>query len=79
LVDAPGRISGGEILFQGRDLVKLRPAQLRQLQGNSIAMIFQDPMMTQNPALRIDTKMIEAVRAHNPLSKREARQHAFDT
>ncbi|MDP1194600.1 ATP-binding cassette domain-containing protein, partial [Klebsiella pneumoniae] len=49
LVDAPGRISGGEILFQGRDLVKLRPAQLRQLQGNRIAMIFQDPMMTLNP------------------------------
>ncbi|MCU1785235.1 ABC transporter ATP-binding protein [Pseudomonas sp. 13B_2.1_Bac1] len=79
LVDAPGRISGGEILFQGRDLTRLRPEQLRQLQGNRIAMIFQDPMMTLNPVLRIDTQMIEAVRAHNPMSAREARQHACDT
>ncbi len=79
LVDAPGRISGGQILFQGRDLVQLRPAQLRQLQGNRIAMIFQDPMMTLNPVLRIDTQMIEAVRAHNPISKRQAREHACAT
>ncbi|RMQ44365.1 Oligopeptide/dipeptide ABC transporter [Pseudomonas cichorii] len=79
LVDAPGRISGGEVLFQGRDLTKLPASQLRSLQGNRIAMIFQDPMMTLNPVLRIDTQMIEAVQAHRPMGRREARQHASDT
>lgn len=79
LVDAPGKISGGEVLFQGRDLTRLKPGQLRQLQGNRIAMIFQDPMMTLNPVLRIDTQMIEAVQAHSPMSRRQARQHASDT
>ncbi|MBX8536634.1 ABC transporter ATP-binding protein [Pseudomonas cichorii] len=79
LVDAPGRISGGEVVFQGRDLTKLSASQLRSLQGNRIAMIFQDPMMTLNPVLRIDTQMIEAVQAHRPMGRREARQHASDT
>ncbi|TDV72025.1 ABC transporter ATP-binding protein [Pseudomonas sp. LP_7_YM] len=79
LVDAPGRISGGQVLFKGRDLTGLSPAQLRDLQGNRIAMIFQDPMMTLNPVLRVDTQMIEAVRAHRPLSKRQAREHAGRT
>lgn len=79
LVDAPGLISGGEIIFQGRDLTRLSARELRHLQGNRIAMIFQDPMMTLNPVLRIDAQMIEAVRAHSPMSRREARQHACDT
>ena len=69
LVDAPGRISGGQVLFKGRDLTQLSAAQLRELQGNRIAMIFQDPMMTLNPVLRVDTQMIEAVRAHRPTFK----------
>ncbi|MFS2159529.1 ABC transporter ATP-binding protein [Pseudomonas sp. Pseusp122] len=79
LVDEPGRISGGEVLFQGCDLTQLAPKQLRELQGNRIAMVFQDPMMTLNPVLRVDTQMIEAVRAHSIMSKREAREHASRT
>lgn len=79
LVDAPGRISGGQVLFKGRDLTQLSAAGLRELQGNRIAMIFQDPMMTLNPVLRVDTQMIEAVRAHRVISKREARAHAGRT
>ncbi|AIZ32264.1 ABC transporter ATP-binding protein [Pseudomonas sp. K1(2024)] len=79
LLDAPGRISAGQVLFKGRDLVGLAPAQLRALQGNRIAMIFQDPMMTLNPVLRVDTQMIEAVRAHQPVSKCEARALASQT
>jgi peptide/nickel transport system ATP-binding protein len=79
LVDEPGRISGGEVLFQGCDLTQLAPKQLRELQGNRIAMVFQDPMMTLNPVLRVDTQMIEAVRAHSTMSKREAREHASRT
>ena len=79
LVDEPGRISGGQVLFKGRDLTQLSVSELRALQGNRIAMIFQDPMMTLNPVLRVDTQMIEAVRAHRPLSKRDAREHASRT
>ena len=78
LVDPPGRIVAGSILLKGRDLRTLAPAQWRTIRGNRIAMIFQDPMMTLNPVLRIDTQMIEAVRAHNPVSVLTARERARD-
>jgi len=79
LVDAPGRVSGGEVLFQGRDITRLPARELRALQGNRIAMIFQDPMMTLNPVLRVDTQMIEAVRAHTSVSRAQARERARET
>ncbi|HEY4251351.1 MAG TPA: ABC transporter ATP-binding protein [Roseomonas sp.] len=79
LVDAPGRVVGGEILFQGRNLASLSEEEMRHLRGNRIAMIFQDPMMTLNPVLRIDTQMIETVQAHTKVSHEEARQRARDT
>src|SRR3546814_458687 len=72
LVDAPGRIAGGEVLFQGRDLVPLPERERRKLRGSKIAMIFQDPMMTLNPVLRIDTQMTEAVLAHRDVSRARA-------
>jgi peptide/nickel transport system ATP-binding protein len=72
LVDAPGRIVGGSIRLDGRELVGLAEPQWRKLRGNRIAMIFQDPMMTLNPVLRIDTQMIEAVRAHHETSRESA-------
>ena len=72
LVDAPGRIAGGQIIFDGDDLVAGGEPMLRQLRGKRIAMIFQDPMMTLNPVLRIDTQMIETVCAHDKVSKAEA-------
>jgi len=78
LVDPPGRIAGGSILYQGQDLAKLSEEEMRSLRGNRIAMIFQDPMMTLNPVLRIDTQMIEAVRAHAKVSKAEARARSRD-
>ena len=78
LVDPPGRIEGGRILFQGRDLVGLPEDELRKLRGSRIAMIFQDPMMTLNPVLRIETQMIEAVQAHEKVSDAAARQRARD-
>ncbi|MFB9124786.1 ABC transporter ATP-binding protein [Paraburkholderia dipogonis] len=78
LIDAPGRIVGGRVLFKGEDLTTLTPEALRRLRGNRIAMIFQDPMMTLNPVLRIDTQMIEAVQAHTRISKHAARQRARD-
>ena len=79
LVDPPGRIEGGRILFGGRDLLALPETEMRQLRGSRIAMVFQDPMMTLNPVLRIDTQMIEAVKAHHPETGRdEARRRARD-
>jgi peptide/nickel transport system ATP-binding protein len=78
LIDPPGRIAGGRILFKGEDLAHVSPERLRALRGTRIAMIFQDPMMTLNPVLRIDTQMIEAVRAHERVSEAEARQRARD-
>jgi peptide/nickel transport system ATP-binding protein len=78
LVDPPGRIAGGKILFHGRDITQLPERELRSLRGNRIAMIFQDPMMTLNPVLRIDTQMIETVLAHAKVSREEARKRSRD-
>ncbi len=78
LVDPPGRIVGGSIHYRGRDLARLSPAEMRRLRGDRICMIFQDPMMTLNPVLRIDTQMIETVHAHARVSHAEARARARD-
>ena len=78
LVDHPGRIVGGQIRFRGEDVVDATEQRWQQLRGNQIAMVFQDPMMTLNPVLRIDTQMIEAIRAHESVSRKEARQRARD-
>lgn len=78
LVDHPGRIVGGEIRFRGEDVVDATEQRWQQLRGNQIAMVFQDPMMTLNPVLRIDTQMIEAIRAHESVSRKKARQRARD-
>jgi peptide/nickel transport system ATP-binding protein len=78
LVDPPGRIVAGSIVLKGRDLRRLDAAEWRAVRGNRIAMIFQDPMMTLNPVLRIDTQMIEAVRAHQAVSAHAARERARD-
>ncbi len=77
LVDPPGRIVGGRVLFKGENLVGAGDERLRALRGNRIAMIFQDPMMTLNPVLRIDTQMIEAIQAHDSsVDKAAARARA---
>ena len=78
LVDPPGRIVGGRILFKGEDLAGWDKERMRALRGSRIAMIFQDPMMTLNPVLRIDTQMIEALLAHERMDKRTARERARD-
>ncbi len=78
LIDPPGRISGGEILFNGIDLRTLPEKEMQGLRGNRIAMVFQDPMMTLNPVLRIDTQMIETVLAHDKVSQATARERARD-
>ncbi len=79
LVDPPGRVVGGSMRFLGRELVGLDDQQMRQLRGKNIAMIFQDPMMTLNPVLRIDTQMIEAITAHQKVSRATALQRARES
>src|SRR3954468_14445611 len=61
LIDAPGRVVAGRIVLDGVDLTQLSADAMRHIRGNRIAMVFQDPMMTLNPVLRIDTQMIEAI------------------
>ncbi|MBV8167635.1 MAG: ABC transporter ATP-binding protein [Alphaproteobacteria bacterium] len=78
LVDPPGRIVGGRIVFKGEELVGKSEERLRRLRGARIAMVFQDPMMTLNPVLRVDTQMIETVQAHTPMAHAAARALARD-
>jgi len=78
LLEPPGRIEHGRILFDGVDLTTLSAAKMRNIRGRRIAMIFQDPMMTLNPVLRIDTQMIEAIHAHENISRQQAWIRARD-
>ena len=78
LVDPPGRVVGGEIRFRGQDLVGCPPSQMRAIRGDRIAMVFQDPLMTLNPVLRIDTQMVEAVQSHHRVSRQAALDRACD-
>ncbi|OJX46266.1 ABC transporter ATP-binding protein, partial [Enterobacter sp. 56-7] len=78
LVEPPGHIAGGRILFAGRDLVRQSRTEMRSLRGRAIAMIFQDPAMTLNPVLRISTQMVEAIRAHEKIPRAEAWKRSRD-
>lgn len=72
LVSRPGFISGGSILFEGRDLTRMSARELRAVRGGRISMIFQDPMMTLNPVLSIGAQMSETLRAHRDITRAEA-------
>ena len=78
LIDPPGRIVTGSIRLNGRELVGLPEEEMRKVRGREVALIFQDPMMTLNPVLRIDTQMIEAITAHENVSETAARARARD-
>ena len=78
LVDPPGKVAGGRILFNGEDITGAGEERMRRLRGSRIAMIFQDPMMTLNPVLRIDTQMIEAVQAHDKVDRKTAFERSRD-
>ena len=64
LPQPPGRVAGGEILFQGRDLLKMPKSELRQLRGSAIGMIFQEPMTSLNPVFTIGDQITETIRVH---------------
>jgi peptide/nickel transport system ATP-binding protein len=74
----PGRIVGGSIRFRGRELVGLEEAQLRAIRGNDISVIFQEPMTSLNPVMRIGRQITEPLMLHQGLSKREADHRAAE-
>ena len=73
-----GRIASGSVRLDGVELTQLEPAALRALRGNKIAMIFQEPMTSLNPAFTVGAQLIEAIRCHSPLSQAEARKRDID-
>ena len=74
----PGKIVAGQILFEGIDLLKLPPQQLRELRGDRISMIFQEPMSSLNPAFTIGDQIAEVLLNHRKFSKKRARTHAIE-
>jgi peptide/nickel transport system ATP-binding protein len=78
LIDPPGKIVSGSIKLDGQEITARDDAAMRAVRGKQLAMIFQDPMMTLNPVLRIDTQMIEAVLAHDAVSEKAARARASE-
>jgi oligopeptide transport system ATP-binding protein len=73
-----GRIEGGRVLFDGLDLVTLDEAEVRDIRGRDIAMIFQDPMTSLNPVLTVEEQMVETIQAHRKMSKADARARAVE-
>ncbi|HEY0987901.1 MAG TPA: ABC transporter ATP-binding protein [Kofleriaceae bacterium] len=78
IASPPGRIAGGTIRYAGKDLLALRPAEMRAIRGNRIAMIFQEPMTSLNPVFTVGDQVGEAVRLHQGRSRREARAVAIE-
>jgi oligopeptide/dipeptide ABC transporter ATP-binding protein len=73
-----GHIEGGRVMFDGQDLTGLPEAEVRQIRGGDIAMIFQDPMTSLNPVLRIEEQMVETIQAHRKVTKEEAKKRAAE-
>lgn len=78
LLESPGRVTGGKVLFKGHDLLQMQERELQQIRGNQIGMIFQEPMTALNPVLTIGYQIIEQIRAHEKVSKSEASDRAID-
>jgi peptide/nickel transport system ATP-binding protein len=78
LLSKPGYISGGRVLFNGQELNRLQDEAMRDIRGNHIGMIFQDPMMTLNPVLSIGTQMVETLYAHGNISRKDAEKIALE-
>jgi peptide/nickel transport system ATP-binding protein len=72
----PGKIVGGQALFEGRDLIKISDDEMRSVRGNKIAMIFQEPMTSLNPCYTIGNQLQEAMLRHRKVSRKEAQDRA---
>jgi oligopeptide transport system ATP-binding protein len=75
--DPPGKIVSGSVIFHGQDVMKLSPREVRDIRGKQIAMIFQDPMTSLNPFMRVSKQLMEVTRLHLGHTKKEARAHAI--
>ena len=78
LVSEPGKIVGGEILFDGKNLLKYSKREMRQLRGNKISMIFQEPLTSLNPVFTVGSQISEAIRLHQNVDKKEAKKKAIE-
>jgi len=78
LLQHPGKITGGEILLDGRDLLKMTDTEIRNIRGNKISMIFQEPMTSLNPVYTVGKQVAEACILHQKLSKAEAKERVID-
>ncbi|MCF7802938.1 MAG: ABC transporter ATP-binding protein [Candidatus Marinimicrobia bacterium] len=76
--EPPGKIVEGQITFNGRDVLALKDSHLRQIRGNEISMIFQEPMTSLNPVFTCGSQIMEAVRLHQKVGKKEARKRAIE-
>lgn len=77
LLPNQGRVSGGKILFEGKDLVPLREKEMQKLRGKELAMIFQDPMMSLDQVYTVGYQIIEAILTHEKVSKQQAKERAL--
>ena len=75
--EPPGKIVSGEVLFHGQDILKLSPGQVRQIRGKQISMIFQDPMTSLNPFMRISGQLMESTQLHLGHTRKQAYEHAI--
>ena len=78
LKDTPGKVTHGKVVLDGIDLLTASDAEIRNIRGGRMSMIFQEPMSALNPSMRIDRQMIETICLHTDMSKEEARRHAAD-
>ncbi|MCT1901712.1 ABC transporter ATP-binding protein [Oceanobacillus sojae] len=78
LIEEPGKVKGGEILFKGENLLDKSEAQMRKIRGNEISMIFQEPMTSLNPTFTVGQQIGESFRIHQGLSKKEAKKKSVD-
>ena len=74
----PGRIAGGSILLDGEDLIQADETRMREVRGNEISMIFQEPMTSLNPVYSVGEQIAETIRVHEGLSRRESMERALD-
>ena len=78
LKDTPGKVTHGQVLLDGKDLLKMPDAEIRSIRGGRMSMIFQEPMSALNPSMRIDRQMMETIMLHTDKNKEQARAHAAD-
>src|SRR5215472_1490296 len=78
LINDPNARFEGEVIYKGRDLMKLTRDQIREIRGSGIAMIFQDPMTSLNPVYRVGWQIAEQIQAHEQVSRQAARARAID-